>query len=174
MIDTSRTVRNMPQADIPDARLEPFSLRSYVRSMLFAKVDEWIGKTLFIPPVIKLCQLTRQTQFAVSRMFWFIAALDGFYRAETLFSSILWGGMSVFMMITATRRADSPTASFMFFRLLAVFFLALDVLTAAATGEWAGVEFWIFVLIAEYAATIRTLPPREAAKRRETEASAGR
>jgi hypothetical protein len=47
--------------------------------------------------------------------------------------------------------------------MLAIVFLALDLLTGAATGIWAGCEFWILVLIAEYAATIRTLPPREAA-----------
>jgi hypothetical protein len=132
--------------------------------VLFTNIDRWIGKTLFVPPIIKLCQLTRQTQFAISRLFWFIAALDGFYRAETLFSSILWGGMSVLMMITASQRADHPTASFMFFRLLAVAFLALDLLNGATTGDWAGSEFWIFVLIAEYAATIRTVPPRKNAQ----------
>ena len=132
--------------------------------MSFTKVDHWIGKTLFVPPIIKLCQLTRQSQFAVSRLFWFVAALDGFYRAETLFGSIIWGGLSVVMMVTAARRADSPTVSFMFFRLLAVFLLALDLLKGAATGDWAGIEFWIFVLVAEYAAIIRTIPPKEAAK----------
>ncbi len=133
--------------------------------MFFTIVDAWIGKTLFVPPIIKLCQVTRQTQFAVSRLFWFIAALDGFYRADTLFSSILWGGMSLFMMITATKRADSPTASFMFFRLLSVLFLTIDSAKTAVTGEWAGVEFWVFVLLAEYAATIRTVPPNELPKK---------
>ena len=82
-------------------------------------------------------------------MFWFIAALDGFYRADTLFSSILWGGMSVFMMITATRRADNPAASSMFFRMMALLFLILDVLAGVLTGELAGVEFWVLVLAAE-------------------------
>ena len=132
--------------------------------MSFAKVDHWIGKTLFVPPIVKLCQLTRQSQFAVSRLFWFIAALDGFYRAETLFGSLLWGGISLLMMVSAAWRADSPTQSFMLFRLLAVVLLALDLLKGAATGEWAGFEFWIFVLVAEYAAIIRTIPPRQTAK----------
>lgn len=145
-------------------KVEQWSSGTYLLCMSLAKFDAWIGKTLFIPPIIKLCHATRQTQFAVSRMFWFIAALDGFYRAETLFSSILWGGMSVIMMITATQRADSPTASFMFFRMLALFFLVLDMVSAAATGEWAAVEFWVFVLFAEYAATIRTVPPKEQSK----------
>ncbi|QGN56423.1 hypothetical protein GKE62_11205 [Novosphingobium sp. Gsoil 351] len=132
--------------------------------MSFAKVDHWIGRTLFFPPTIKLCQLTRQSQFAVSRMFWFIAALDGFYLAETLFGSVLWGGMSAIMMIGATRRADVPTISFLFFRLLAIAFLVLDFVKGVTTVEWAGIEFWLFVLTAEYAAIIRTIPPREADK----------
>lgn len=114
-----------------------------------------------MPGIVKLCQLTNQTQFAVSRLFWFIAALDGFYRADTLLGSILFGGLSILMMVTASLRADMPTLSFIWFRMLAVVFLGLDIIAGASTGEWAGVEFWIFVLIAEYAATIRTLPPRE-------------
>ena len=132
--------------------------------MSFAKLDHWIGRTLFVPPIIKLCQLTRQSQFAVSRMFWFIAALDGFYRSDTLFGSVLWGGISVIMMVSATRRADVPTNSFLFFRLLAIVMLVLDLLKGAVTGEWAEIEFWLFVLIAEYAAIIRTIPPREKRK----------
>lgn len=129
--------------------------------MSFAKVDHWIGRTLFVPPIIWLCQITRQSQFAVARLFWFIAALDGFYRAETLFGSILWGGISALMMVSAAWRADTPTFSFMVFRLMAVGLLLLDLAKAIATGEWAGLEFWIFVLVAEYAAIIRNIPPRE-------------
>lgn len=143
--------------------------------MILAKFDRWIGRNLFIPPIIKLCQVTRQTQFAVSRFFWFLAALDAFYRAESLFWSILWGGISVVMLITAGRRADSPTASFMFLRMLALVLLFMDLLAGVVTGEWSGVEFWLFVLTAEYAASIRTLPPSELSKeKKRTEASAGR
>src|SRR3546814_12439755 len=98
----------------------------YAALMSFAKIDQWIGKTLFVPPIIKLCQLTRQSQFVVSRLFWFIAALDGFYRADTPFSSVLWGGISIFMMNTADRRDDRPTAGFMFFRLFDVCFLPIQ------------------------------------------------
>ncbi len=132
--------------------------------MSFAKIDHWIGKTLFIPPIVKLCQLTRQSQFAVSRLFWFIAALDGLYRAETLFGSILWGGISIVMMISAGWRADMPTRSSMFFRLLAVVLFVAELLKGAATDDLAGAEFWIFVLVAEYAAIIRTIPPKETAE----------
>jgi hypothetical protein len=135
--------------------------------MALTEIDHWIGKTLFLPPIIKLCQLTRQSQFAVARLFWFIAALDAFYRAETLFSSVLWGGMSIVMMVLAARQADTPTASFMFFRLLAVVMLILDIGQGAASGDWTGFGFWLFVLVAEYAATIRTIPPRRTSGRME-------
>ena len=132
--------------------------------MTVAEIDHWIGKYLFVPPIIKLCQLTRQTQFAVSRLFWFIASLDALYRADTRFSFILWGGMSIVMLISAARRADTPSTSFIFLRLLAMALLIIDLAKAVATGAWAGSEFWLFVLIAEYAATIRTLPPRRDAE----------
>jgi hypothetical protein len=134
------------------------------KPMLFDRIDHWIGRTLFVPPIVKFCQITRQSQFAVSRLFWFIAGLDGFYRAETLVGSILWGAVSLVMMVSAARRADSPTVSLMFFRLLAVFLLLMDVLKGVFTNEWAGFEFWIFVLVAEYASIIRTIPPKEDAR----------
>jgi hypothetical protein len=55
--------------------------------------------------------------------------------------------------------------------MLAVALFGLDVLSGFATGKWAGIEFWILVLIAEYASTIRTIPPREAKKREQARAS---
>jgi len=132
--------------------------------MTLTNIDLWIGKTLFVPPIIRLCQLTGQSQFAISRLLWFIAALDGFYRAESLLSSVIFGGMSVIMMLTASLRADMPTRSSVWFRMLALGFFVLGLLQGAKTSEWVGTEFWIFVLIAEYAATIRTIPPREQKK----------
>ncbi len=132
--------------------------------MLLDVIDHWIGRTLFVPPIVKLCQLTRQSQFAVSRLFWFIAAMDGFYRADTLFASILFGAMSVLMMVTASLRADMPTRSSMWFRMLALLFFGLDLIGGLFAGKWAGTEFWLFVLIAEYAAAIRTIPPTEKKK----------
>jgi hypothetical protein len=124
----------------------------------------WVGTNLFAPGIIKLCQVTNQSQFAVSRLFWLIAALDGLYRAETLFGAILFGGLSLMMMVTASLRADSPTISFVWFRMAALVLLGLAILTGVRTGAWAGIEFWVFILIAEYAATIKTIPPQESRK----------
>ena len=128
------------------------------------KIDYWIGKNLFVPPIIKFCQLTRQSQFACSRLFWFVASLDAFNHAQTLGGSLLWGGMSLLVAFTATLRADNPTMSFRLFRLLGLVCLGYDLIHGASTGAWAGSDFWMLVLIAEYAATIRTLPPVEHAR----------
>ncbi|MGZ8310790.1 MAG: hypothetical protein ACXWUR_01890 [Allosphingosinicella sp.] len=126
---------------------------------MLANLDAWLGRTLFVPPIIKFCQLTGQSQFAVSRLFWFIAALDGFYRSDTLLSSVIFGVLSLIMMFTASLRADAPTRSSSWMRMIALLLLVVDIVAGAISGAWAGVEFWLFVLIAEYAATIRTIPP---------------
>ena len=132
---------------------------------MLTEIDRWIGTTLFVPPVIKLCQLTRQSQYAIARLFWFIAALDAFYRADTLILSLVWGGLSLVMMLSAARRANHPVRSYVFFRMLAVVLLCFHLTTGVATGKSSSWEFWLFVVIAAYAATIRTIPPSVTPKR---------
>ena len=132
--------------------------------MSLTRVDFWIGRTLFVPPIILVCRLTRQSQFAVSRLFGFIAALDGFYQSRTWVSLILFGSLSVFMMLTASLRADMPTFSVISVRILAIAALIISAGVGVATDQWSGIEFWLLVLVAEYAATIGTLPPRETKK----------
>jgi len=132
-----------------------------MRNMTLAAIDVWIGKTLFVPPIIKFCQMTRQSQFAVSRLFWFVAALDQLRVAETVIGRVVAGAFCLVMMYTASFRADMPAFSMMWFRMMALAFLALDVMHGVASGAWKGVELWIFVLFAEYAATIRTIPPSQ-------------
>jgi hypothetical protein len=129
--------------------------------MNFTAIDAWVGKTLFVPPIVRFCQATRQGQYAVSRLFWFLVALDQLRLAETMAGRILAGLFSLFMMFTASLRADMPAYSMMGFRLLAMALLVLDVAHGIAAGQWRGVEIWVLVLFAEYAATIRTIPPTE-------------
>ena len=129
--------------------------------MSMTNIDVWIGKTLFVPPIIRLCQATRQSQYAVSRLFWFITALDQLRIATALSTQIIAGLFSLFMMFTATFRADIPAFSMMWFRMMALVLLALDVFSGVVSGAWKGVEIWVLVLFAEYAATIDTIPPIE-------------
>ncbi len=129
--------------------------------MTVIDLDVWIGKTLFVPPIIKLCQMTRQSQYAVSRLFWFVTALDQLRIATTLTSQIIAGLFSLFMMFTASFRADMPAFSMRWFRMMALVLLMLDVGSSLFSGHWRGVEIWLLVLFAEYAATITNVPPAE-------------
>ena len=45
------------------------------------------------------------------------------------------------------------------FRLMSVALWVLDLVQGVGAGQWAGLEFWLLVLFAEYAAALRTLPP---------------
>ncbi|KQX17995.1 MULTISPECIES: hypothetical protein [unclassified Sphingomonas] len=138
--------------------------------MSILDIDVWVGKTLFVPPIIKFCQITRQSQYAVSRLFWFLTALDQLRIATSLTSQIIAGLFSLFMMVTASLRADIPAFSMRWFRIVALVLLLLDVFSGVVSGEWKGVEIWVLVLFAEYAATITNIPPSE----RKRQAEAGR
>ena len=140
---------------------------------MLSRIDLWIGKTLFVPLIIKLCHLLRQSQYAIARLFWFAAMLSGLYRADHAFDYLVFGLGSFIMMLTASLRADRPTRSQLWFRMLAIAALAVRIATAAAGGSLVGIEFWIFVLIAEYATTIRTLPPHNVGKSPARSAEAG-
>lgn len=142
----------------------------YIATMSILDIDVWVGKTLFVPPIIKFCQITRQSQYAVSRLFWFLTALDQLRIATSLTSQIIAGLFSLFMMVTASLRADIPAFSMRWFRIVALVLLLLDVFSGVVSGEWKGVEIWVLVLFAEYAATITNIPPSE----RKRQAEAGR
>jgi hypothetical protein len=128
---------------------------------VLTRLDTWLGKTLFLPAIIKLCHVTRQSQFAVSRLFWLAAALDGLWRADSLFLLVLFGLISLLMVVATALPVDFPTRSSLLMRMLALLLLAQDLWSGATSGQWAGAEFWLIVLLAQYAATIRTLPPTE-------------
>ena len=129
--------------------------------MTFAAIDKWVGQTLFVPPIVKLCQATGQSQFAISRLFWFVVALDQLRIAQTLTGQIIAGIFSIVMMLTASLRANMPAYSLRGFRIFAMVLLLLDVAHGVKSGVWLGVEIWALILFAEYAATIRTIPPKE-------------
>lgn len=131
---------------------------------MLSRIDLWIGKRLFLPLIMKLCHLLRQSQYAIARLFWFAAMLSGLYRAEHVIEYLVFGHSSLIMMLTASLRADRPTRSQLWFRIFAIAALAARLATVAAGGSMVGIEFWIFVLIAEYAMTIQTLPPRNIEK----------
>lgn len=144
---------------------------------ILTRLDAWLGKTLFHPPIILVCQLTRQSQYAFYRAMWFFAACHATYYglaedrgwAWTVF---MWFWV-IFTMINATVYPDRPARSSGFFRLLFWFLFLTGAAFIPARGEITdGTVRALMVLFAEYAATIRTIPPREKreAKKRAQEA----
>ena len=65
-------------------------LSLYVSRMSLAKLDQWIGTTLFIPPIIKFCQLTRQSHYACSRLFWFFPGSTACTMPAQLVGTFSW------------------------------------------------------------------------------------
>lgn len=133
---------------------------------LLIRLDAWAGKTLFHPPIILVCQLTRQSQYALSRALWFFAACHATYYAMAQGAGWFWSIFLWFfvlsMLLSAAIRPDRPARSSGFMRALFWASLISGVISTAATGIITNATVRsIIILFAEYAATIRTLPPRK-------------
>lgn len=127
---------------------------------LIREVDAWLGKGLFVPIIIRVCQITGQSQFAVSRVLWFMAGLYLLYYTTNLIGQILMGALCIFLMLSASLRADMPKEGTLWLRVFWWICLIFDALSAFAGGVLARIASDILILFAEYAITIRTIPPR--------------
>tara|TARA_R110000787_G_scaffold208846_8_gene318938 strand:+ start:23182 stop:23634 length:453 start_codon:yes stop_codon:yes gene_type:complete len=132
---------------------------------ILRRVDAWLGKTLFHPPIILLCQQTRQSQYAIHRALWFFAAChatyyamaDGVGWAQSIF---LWIFV-IIMLVSASFDPDRPARSLFAIRLLFwVFFITGLIACAITSSVTDGTVRAVMILFAEYAATIKTIPPR--------------
>jgi hypothetical protein len=129
---------------------------------MFERIDTWIGKTLFVPLIIRICQHLGCTQYRVNRVCWFIAALVGFYFAHSVAMKVFSGVFAILCCLTAgSANAHYPTVSWRWFRLSVLALLAVDVFVRR---DW-GIAYDTLVLFAEYASTIRTIPPLEAGRK---------
>ncbi|QNG44669.1 hypothetical protein [Sphingobium yanoikuyae] len=139
---------------------------------IFSRIDAWLGKTLFHPPIILACQLTRQTQYAMHRALWFFAACHATVYLEHddwLWVVFMWFFVAI-TLLSATVYADWPAVSIRAFRLFWFFLLIGQVSVTLLGGELLASSIRsVIILFAEYAATIKTIPPR---RKREKRASA--
>jgi hypothetical protein len=140
---------------------------------MFARIDHWIGKEIFHPPIILLCQLTGTSQRAIARYGWMLAAWTLVMRisfegvGDWIFSII-----AILVTVLETGRAaiapDAPTLRNDLLRRIILLFTVMDIVgLAVGTAQHGFRGFtwnhaWdLFALIAEYAKTIETIPPRE-------------
>lgn len=136
---------------------------------ILSRLDAWLGKTLFHPPIILACQLTRQTQYAMHRALWFFAACHATVYLEHddwLWVVFMWFFVAI-TLISATVCADWPDISVRAFRLFWFFLLIGQVSVTLLGGDLlASAIRSVIILFAEYAATIKTIPPRRKRDRR--------
>jgi hypothetical protein len=127
---------------------------------MLREADAWLGKTLFVPIIIRICQLTRQSQYAISRLLWFMAGLYLLYYTTDFWGRVLMGTLCFALMLSASLRADMPKVGQLWLRVFWWFCLITDGLREF-TGDASGrIVSDILILFAEYAITIRTIPPR--------------
>lgn len=138
---------------------------------MWEKIDTWVGKTLFVPIIIRICQKLKCTQQHFHRAAWALAWLTMLYFAESLGWIILIGLIalvSVISLALAPDRALPQGTTSRFWRMMWLALLMLDAagitldLTVGANAydrHLAVVH--ILILFAEYAATIKTIPPLE-------------
>lgn len=125
------------------------------------EADTWIGKTLFIPIIIRVCQATRQSQYATSKTLWFAACLHALYFSTGGVGSIMLIVLCAGYLLYAGLAADRPNQSQFWFRALMWLNLIIEALRGTNSDNWNGLVWTLIVLFAEYAATITHVPPRE-------------
>lgn len=128
---------------------------------LLRRFDVWAGVRLFHPPIILLCQLTRQTQYAVSKELWLAAILFALSFSEPGWQRTVLIAIGAFQTLAAGLSADVPTPALGVLRFWLWSMALSHVPVVIFMGEWNVFLMDIMVLFAEYALTIKTIPPRK-------------
>jgi len=131
-------------------------------------IEGFIARKAFYPIIIPVCQITRQTQYALHHALWFIAACHATWfddGTQWLWIAFLWFWVISTFLIAAFL-PDVETKSMGWIR--AIWWLSLIsgfVIFAAKGIVTDGTVRALMVLFAEYAATIKTIPPRKTKER---------
>lgn len=137
---------------------------------IFERLDHWLGKTLFVPVIIRICQRAGMTQYRFHRYGLFAAGLYGVGFSEGWLAKGLFAFIALIFCLGATLLGDMPEKpSARFWRLLPVFMLVLLAALLVPTGKVPiTTGFWLLCAFAEYALTIKTIPPLEAKEPKKT------
>jgi hypothetical protein len=133
---------------------------------MLRRIDAWIGKTLFVPIIIRICQRFKMTQYAFHRYCWFYACLHGLYFADDWIGKVIFGIGAPVMCLMSAMFADVAISETRWFRYFILLTAPWFVLPEALFGEnYEKAVYTLVVLFAEYATTIKTIPPLEAKER---------
>lgn len=140
---------------------------------LARRIDEWVGWTLFIPPIIRLCQKLEWSQHRMANVMSFIGALCMIPMAVEWNNWFFYFCMGVVIicegLIVAMKPEYEGDIMGRFWRLFDMVLLQFAMLIAVSsimTGkDFAvplGLTLWLFLRVGEdYARTIYKIPPLE-------------
>lgn len=143
---------------------------------MIRRFDAWLGSRVFVPIIIWMCQRFGTTQWRVHSFGWMLVSWMWLYAAAQKLPPSKWGlSISIAFAFTwlAGTMPDREGESSLWFR---VFWLVVESTHIAShvLGEkilfagphWSADCASVYViLLAEYALTIKTIPPREAGER---------
>jgi len=132
---------------------------------MLAKLDAQIGKTMFQPIIIAICQAAGWTQYQFSRTVHTVPPAIALYALHGWFTNFIFG-VSFVVRAVIWFRSDSEdeSKSDLLSRLFCWILLGYSLFYAVRDPDYqiiAMVLFFIITLFAEYACTIKTIPPRE-------------
>lgn len=138
------------------------------------RIDAWVGKNLFVPPIIAFCRATRQNQYEATGCFIIIACLIACWdtsRPPRSLVSYIWFSSFVFITIIAyityfIRKVTGPMDRFtsVFSKImlvLQVFLLLVFYIPMGSDENAYNTAFWVFAVAAIYASNIKNIPPRK-------------
>lgn len=146
---------------------------------MLERLDHWVGRNIFHPPIIALCQRTGLTQRAVARYGWMLAAWTLVMRISlTSIGGWIFSIVAILLTVIETARGainpEAPMIRLDLLRRVVLVSALLDIVAVIVITRqrgFPGFEWkhaWdLFALVAEYAKTIRTIPPlRSTGKKR--------
>lgn len=131
---------------------------------MIGRIDAWVGKTLFVPVIIRICQAAGITQYRFHWIIWASVNWLSVWRMEWLGWKITSACMAVLFTWIIFNNGDYPQQQRPWLRLFMLFCWASATLARSLDDAVYHVVFAL-VLSAEYALTIKTIPPLEAEKR---------
>ena len=134
---------------------------------MIRRLDAWIGKHLMQPPIIWVCQRVGINQYAFYRYGWWLVAVHA-VAFEKPWTGLWWFAVlfAIARTVSAGAWLDRPRPDAPALRMILLVLLAMG-LVDLAFGEPAlhGTISNLTALVAEYALTITTIPPRKTEER---------
>ena len=141
---------------------------------LIRRIDAWIGRVLMHPPIILICQLTRMSQHAFHRYLWWIVALHALWQDdhERIAYTVFFILFALTRTVSAARNPVKISRSALVLRIFFWSTLIASIATLFFGHRPDGADLdTLLALIAEYAATIKTIPPRKETEHRQSSTS---